>query len=106
MQRGKFECCLLEPLGVAPCEYDAGALGAGSPRGFQPDSGDLHTSASCRVSTQRRSILEKRPRVSVSGFSTGKSPSGPGRGLELEEVPEWIRAVTKSPERVARQITR
>ena len=31
--------CLLEAFGIAPGEDDAGALGAGSPGGFQPDAG-------------------------------------------------------------------
>src|SRR5262245_48013191 len=31
--------CLLEAFGIAPGEDHAGALGAGSPRGFQPDAG-------------------------------------------------------------------
>jgi len=30
--------CLLEAFGIAPGEDEAGALGAGSPGGFQPDA--------------------------------------------------------------------
>jgi hypothetical protein len=37
--RVELERCLLEALGIAPGEDDAGALGAGSPGGFQPDAG-------------------------------------------------------------------
>src|SRR5262249_10544867 len=37
--RAKLERRLLEAFGVAPSEDNAGALGAGSPGGFQPDAG-------------------------------------------------------------------
>jgi hypothetical protein len=37
--RVEFERCLLEAFGIAPGQDDAGALGASSPGGFQPDAG-------------------------------------------------------------------
>jgi hypothetical protein len=37
--RAKLERRLLEAFGIAPSEDNAGALGAGSPGGFQPDAG-------------------------------------------------------------------
>src|SRR5262249_5784128 len=37
--RAKLDRRLLEAFGVAPGEDNAGALGAGSPGGFQPDAG-------------------------------------------------------------------
>jgi hypothetical protein len=36
--RVELERCLLEAFGIAPGEDEAGALGAGSPGGFQPDA--------------------------------------------------------------------
>jgi hypothetical protein len=37
--RGDLARCLFEAFGIAPGEDEAGALGAGSPGGFQPDAG-------------------------------------------------------------------
>jgi hypothetical protein len=68
--RVEFECCLFEAFGIAPDEDDAGALGAGSPGGFQPDAG---------AAADDDDDLAKQFRFALCGYSSGCDRSGNGR---------------------------
>ena len=61
--RVELDRCLLKALGIAPGEDDAGALGAGSPGGFQPDAG---------AAADDDDGLSEQFRFALSGYNSGR----------------------------------
>jgi len=60
--RVELERCLLEALGIAPGKDNAGALGVGSPGGFQPDPG---------AATNDDDGLAEQFRFALGGYRSG-----------------------------------
>src|SRR5262245_21489226 len=60
--RVELERCLLEALGIAPREDHAGALGAGSPGGLQPDAA---------AAADDNEGLAEQLRLALGGYSRG-----------------------------------
>ena len=74
--RVEFQRCLLEAIEIAPGEDDAGALGAGSPGGFQPDAG---------AAADDDDDLAKEFRFAPGGYSRGCGGHDSSRG-DLDQL--------------------
>src|SRR5262249_10966409 len=69
--RVELERCLLEALGIAPGEDDAGALGAGSPGALRPDAA---------AAADDNDGLAEQFRIALGGYSSGCGGHGSSVG--------------------------
>jgi hypothetical protein len=78
--RVELERCLLEAFGIAAGEDDAGALGAGSPGGFQPDAG---------AAANDDDGLAEQFRLATGGYSSGSGGHDSSGGWCGRPVTKW-----------------